>query len=69
MKEYRVIWDDKAKSELKEIYEYLRRENVHRAALKVREELVKTARSLRTMPEKFKVYEYTDKVQGIIAQL
>ena len=65
MKRYRVIWDDKAKSELRDIYEYLKNDaNVLQAAVRVRKELTKMTASLQTMPMRYKVYEYADKEIG-----
>ncbi|MFH1321991.1 MAG: type II toxin-antitoxin system RelE/ParE family toxin [Bacteroidota bacterium] len=65
MKKYRVIWDERAIKEFQDIYQYLRDEaKVPQAAKQVRDELLRVARDLNTMPKKFKVYEYADKGLG-----
>ena len=53
-KKFKVIWDDKAKQSLKEIYLYITKDS-HPAAGKVRNAIVKLADSLNTFPERHQV--------------
>ena len=63
MKKYKVIWDDQAIIDLRKIIEYLQ-ENAPEVTLKVRNELVRISRSLNTLPQRYRQYEYIDKSEG-----
>ena len=63
MKRFSIIWDPIAIAELKDIYEYIRRDSPPSAII-VRDELIRTVRGLQTMPRKFQVYEYANPSLG-----
>lgn len=60
MKLYKVIWDNQAKLELKDICQYLK-EKSPEASEKVRKEIIKTVAGLITMPERFEVFALAGK--------
>ena len=57
MKKKQVIWSDRAKSSLKEYYDYIKKDSVP-AAKKVKSELIKASKTLRSNPEKYQMDEY-----------
>lgn len=59
MKQYRVIWDTRAKESLKAITLYIKEESPT-AAVKVRTELLKLTASLKKMPERFSSEPYLE---------
>jgi len=63
MKKFRVIWDEKAIAELKSIYDFIAKDSLS-AAGKVKDELLRTAKDLKTLPKKFQVYQFADEVSG-----
>jgi addiction module RelE/StbE family toxin len=63
MKKFAVLWDEKAVSELKAIYDFIYADSPS-AAVKVIDELFRTARELKIMPRKFQIYEFADEVKG-----
>ena len=63
MKKFSVLWDEKAVSELKAIYDFIYNDSPS-AAAKVRDELFRTTKDLKTMPRKFQVYAFADELSG-----
>ena len=63
MKKFTVLWDEVAVSELKSIYDFIYTDSPS-AAAKVRDELVRSAKDLKTMPRKFQAYEFANEVTG-----
>lgn len=59
MKQYRVIWDTRARQSLKAITLYIKEESPN-AAIKVRKELLKLTASLKKMPERFSSEPYLE---------
>ena len=57
MKKRQVIWSDRAKSSLKEHYDYIKKDSVS-AAKKVKSELINASKTLSSNPEKYQVDEY-----------
>jgi len=63
MKKFTVLWDEKAVSELKGIYDFICNDSPS-AAAKVRDELLRSAKDLKTMPRKFQIYEFANEAGG-----
>lgn len=63
MKKYKVIWDTYAKESLKSITEYIK-EGSPSAAKKVKNELLRTARSLHDKPSRFSQEPYLQGREG-----
>ncbi len=63
MKKFTVLWDEVAIKELKAIYDFISADSPS-AAAKVKDELLRSAKELKTMPRKFQVYEFANEVSG-----
>ena len=63
MKKFRIVWDERAVSELKEIFEYVFCASPS-SAVKVRDEIMNTVKRLSTMPRMFQVYEFANAAYG-----
>ncbi len=63
MKTFTVLWDEVAVKELKSIYDFIYTDSPS-AAAKVKDEIVRCAKELKTMPRKFQVYEFANEVTG-----
>lgn len=61
-----IIWDDHAKYSLKDIYEYIKKEESVRVARKVRKGIVDKVKDLKVLPEKFSEEEYAEDESGNI---
>ncbi|WP_162555596.1 type II toxin-antitoxin system RelE/ParE family toxin [Reichenbachiella versicolor] len=63
IKEYIVKWDDEAKIELRYIYDHIKQQSETNAK-QVRTEILKTARSLKNMPERYESYPPMERIPG-----
>lgn len=60
---YVVKWSNDAKHELKSIFNYIKQNSLQNAKL-VKNRILETSRSLRTMPERYEVYEPMRNIPG-----
>lgn len=63
IKDYIVIWDDDAKVQLRAIYDHIKYKSASNAK-KVRTNILKAARSLKNMPERYEVYPPMQRIPG-----
>ncbi|WP_420582203.1 type II toxin-antitoxin system RelE/ParE family toxin [Reichenbachiella sp.] len=63
IKEYIVIWDDDAKMQLRKAYDHIKYQSASNAK-KVRNGILKTARSLKNMPERYELYPPMKRIPG-----
>lgn len=63
IKQYIVKWDNEAKKELREIYGRIKYKSVQNAKL-VKERILSTTKGLKTLPERYEVYEPMRNIPG-----
>lgn len=63
IKHYTVKWDNEAKKELKAIYDHLKYKSVRNAEL-VKQRIFTTSKGLKTLPERYEVYEPMRNIPG-----
>ncbi|NQZ74940.1 MAG: type II toxin-antitoxin system RelE/ParE family toxin [Ekhidna sp.] len=63
IKSYVVIWDDEAKVQLRALYDHIKYKSLANAK-KVRTDILKTARSLKNMPERYEEYPPMKRIPG-----
>lgn len=63
IKVFIVLWDNEAKMQLKAIHDHIKYQSEKNALLVV-DSILETARSLKTMPERYEVYEPMKNIPG-----
>lgn len=63
VKEYPVKWSNDAKLELKAIFDHIKYKSLKNARL-IRKRILDTSKSLKTMPERYEVYEPMRNIPG-----